>query len=67
MDLYREALRVAPDAASTIVFMTAGAFSPRARAFLEGVGNPCLEKPLDMGKLRSLVTRAGSRRVSVSA
>ncbi|HEY4014657.1 MAG TPA: ATP-binding protein [Polyangiaceae bacterium] len=67
MDLYREALRVAPDAASTIVFMTAGAFSPRARAFLEGVANPCLEKPLDMGKLRSLVTRAGSRRVSVSA
>jgi CheY-like chemotaxis protein len=67
MDLYREALRVAPDAASTIVFMTAGAFTPRARAFLDGVRNPCLEKPLDMGKLRSLVTRAGTRRVSVNA
>jgi CheY-like chemotaxis protein len=59
MDVYREALRVAPDAASSIVFMTAGAVTPRARAFLEGVGNPCLEKPLDMAKLRSLVTRSG--------
>jgi CheY-like chemotaxis protein/anti-sigma regulatory factor (Ser/Thr protein kinase) len=63
MDLYREALRVAPDAAASVVFMTAGAFTPRARAFLDGVGNPCLEKPLDMGKLRSLIARVGSRRV----
>ncbi|MDP9002281.1 MAG: ATP-binding protein, partial [Myxococcota bacterium] len=52
MDLYREALRVAPDAVACIVFMTAGAFTSRARAFLEGVHNPCLEKPLDMAKLR---------------
>jgi len=62
MDLYREALRVAPDAAASVVFMTAGAFTPRARAFLKGVGNPCLEKPLDMGKLRSLIARVGPRR-----
>jgi signal transduction histidine kinase len=59
MDLYREALRVAPDAAACIVFMTAGAFTSRARAFLDGVRNPCLEKPLDLGKLRSLIARAG--------
>jgi PAS domain S-box-containing protein len=59
MDLYREALRIAPDAAACIVFMTAGAFTPKARAFLEGLRNPCLEKPLDMGQLRSLIARAG--------
>ena len=38
--------------------MTGGAFTPRARAFLASVVNPCLEKPLDMAKLRSLVARA---------
>jgi PAS domain S-box-containing protein len=59
-DLYREVLRVAPDAAACIVFMTAGAFTPKARAFLEGVHNLCLEKPLDIGNLRSLIARAGS-------
>jgi nitrogen-specific signal transduction histidine kinase/BarA-like signal transduction histidine kinase len=59
MDLYREALRIAPDAAAHIVFMTAGAFTSRARAFLQGVRNPCLEKPLDMGQLRSLIARVG--------
>ena len=59
MDLYREALRIAPDAAAHIVFMTAGAFTARARAFLQGVRNPCLEKPLDMGQLRSLIARVG--------
>ncbi len=67
MELYREALRVAPDAAASVVFMAAGAFTPKARAFLESVGNPCLEKPLDMAKLRSLVTRARPRRVAGSA
>jgi PAS domain S-box-containing protein len=61
MDLYRETLRVAPDAAARIVFMTAGAFTPRANAFIEGVRNPCLEKPLDLGKLRSLIARVGPR------
>jgi hypothetical protein len=25
------------------------------------VSNPCLEKPLDMAKLRSLISRAGER------
>jgi two-component system cell cycle sensor histidine kinase/response regulator CckA len=59
MDLYREALRIAPDAAKCIVFMTAGAFTSNARAFLDGVRNPCLEKPIDLGQLRSLIARAG--------
>ena len=62
MDLYRDALQVAPEAAACFVFMTAGAFTPKARAFLEGVHIPCLEKPLDMGKLRSLIARVGSPR-----
>jgi PAS domain S-box-containing protein len=59
MDLYAEVLRTAPQLASRLVFMTGGAFTPRARAFLESIGNPCLEKPLDMGKLRSILAKAG--------
>ena len=59
MDLYAEVLRVAPHLAGRVVFMTGGAFTPRARAFLESVGNACLEKPLDLGKLRSILARLG--------
>jgi signal transduction histidine kinase/CheY-like chemotaxis protein len=58
IDLYREALRLAPEVAARIVFMTAGAFTPRVRAFLDSVGNECLEKPFDVAKIRKLVTRA---------
>ncbi|MBV9948326.1 MAG: response regulator [Myxococcales bacterium] len=59
MDLYAEVVRAAPKLAGRIVFMTGGAFTSRARAFLESVVNACLEKPLDIGKLRSLIARAG--------
>ena len=59
MDLYAEVVRVAPKLVGRFVFMTGGAFTPRARAFLESVNNPCLEKPLDTSKLRSIVARAG--------
>jgi PAS domain S-box-containing protein len=59
MDLYAEVVRVAPQVVGRMVFMTGGAFTPRARAFLESVSNPCLEKPLEMNKLRSLIGRAG--------
>ncbi len=59
MDLYAEIVRVAPKLAGRLVFMTGGAFTARARAFLESVVNPCLEKPLDTSKLRSIIARAG--------
>ncbi len=59
MDLYAEVVRVAPKLVGRLVFMTGGAFTPRARAFLESVGNPCLEKPLDTSRLRSIIARAG--------
>jgi CheY-like chemotaxis protein len=55
MDLYAEAVRIAPTMAGSFVFMTGGAFTSRARAFLAGVASPCLEKPLDTNRLRSLI------------
>lgn len=59
MDLYREVLRIAPHLASRIVFMTGGVYTSRARAFVEGLPNRCVEKPPDMAKLRELVRRRG--------
>jgi PAS domain S-box-containing protein len=59
MDLYAEIVRTSPKLAGRFVFMTGGAFTPRARAFVESVVNPCLEKPIDMGRVRSLVALAG--------
>jgi CheY-like chemotaxis protein/anti-sigma regulatory factor (Ser/Thr protein kinase) len=58
MDLYVEIVRSAPQLAKRVVFMTGGAFTAAARAFLDGVSNPCLEKPLDMDRLRNLLGRA---------
>jgi signal transduction histidine kinase len=60
MDLYAEIMRTEPKLGGRLIFMTGGAFTPRARAFVESIVNPCLEKPLDMAKLRSLVARAGA-------
>ena len=55
MDLYGDALRRAPDAAGRIVFVTGGAFTPRARAFVESVANRCIEKPIDVDCIRDIV------------
>jgi PAS domain S-box-containing protein len=41
--------------AERIVFVTGGAFAPRAREFLEGVPNPRLEKPFELDTLRELL------------
>jgi PAS domain S-box-containing protein len=59
MDFYAEVVRVEPKLARRIVFMTGGAFTTRARGFVESIVNTCLEKPLDMSKLRSLIARTG--------
>lgn len=55
MDLHAELLRAVPQQAAQMVFLTGGAFTPGARAFLDGVPNDRLHKPFDMQELRSLV------------
>lgn len=55
MDLHGKLLTVAPDQAGCMIFLTGGAFTPAARAFLDGVENPVLEKPFDLNTLRALV------------
>jgi CheY-like chemotaxis protein len=55
MDLYAELLRRLPNQASRMVFLTGGAFTPRARAFLDEVPNPRLEKPFEIRELLALL------------
>jgi PAS domain S-box-containing protein len=55
MELYEEISRLAPEQAERVVFLTGGAFSPRARQFLARVKNRCVEKPFTPGELRELV------------
>lgn len=45
-----------------MVFMTGGAFTPQAKAFLARVANERVEKPFDSKKLRALADRFRSRR-----
>jgi excisionase family DNA binding protein/PAS domain S-box-containing protein len=55
IDLFHELRGRAPDIAERIIFITGGAFTPRARQFLESVSNRCLEKPIDMRALAAIV------------
>ncbi|OQX68942.1 MAG: hypothetical protein B6A08_07365 [Sorangiineae bacterium NIC37A_2] len=61
MDLYEEVRRRSPETADTFVFLTGGAFTDRARAFLASVTNPKLDKPIEPNLLRSIVTAAVRR------
>lgn len=55
MDLYDELLRTAPSQAARVVFLSGGAFTAAARAFLDDVPNQILEKPFDTRQLLALV------------
>jgi CheY-like chemotaxis protein len=55
MELHAELVRAAPDQARRMVFLTGGAFTPPARAFLDKVPNSRLEKPFEPQTLRALV------------
>lgn len=59
MDVYEAIMEERPDLAARFIFMTGGAFTERARAFLERVPNPKLEKPFDSKTLRLLVSGHG--------
>ncbi|QRN95603.1 response regulator [Archangium violaceum] len=52
---YEELVRLAPEQARRVIFMTGGAFTEQSRAFLASTGLPCLDKPIDIPRLRALV------------
>jgi CheY-like chemotaxis protein len=51
MDLLEDLSRLRPALAERLLFMTAGAFTPRARELLEQRKRPCLSKPFDREQL----------------
>jgi CheY-like chemotaxis protein len=55
IELHGELVRRSPELARRVVFMTGGAFTPRARAFLQAVPNRCVEKPLDLETIDDLI------------
>ncbi len=55
MDVYEAIFAVDPAQARRFIFMTGGTFTERAEQFLERVGNPRLDKPLDRAALRAAV------------
>jgi signal transduction histidine kinase/ActR/RegA family two-component response regulator len=58
MDFYQAVVSKSQATARRIVFMTGGAFTPTARAFLDQVENLRLDKPVDLKLLRQLVHSA---------
>jgi CheY-like chemotaxis protein len=55
IDIYEWLNERSPELARRIVFITGGAFTPRARDFIDKVPNLHVEKPFDPKNLRSLV------------
>jgi PAS domain S-box-containing protein len=57
IDLYRQTQNARPEMAERFIFMTGGAFTPAAQAFLEEVDVPCLRKPFDVSELSEHLDR----------
>jgi signal transduction histidine kinase len=64
MDLHQKLVEIRPAVAERMVFMTGGAFTERSRDFVSKVGNACIDKPIDVGQLKHLVTSTLVRRQS---
>jgi PAS domain S-box-containing protein len=57
MDLYGVLVRQNPKMAARVVFVTGGAFTPEANAFLDRIANERMEKPFHFKQLRELVRK----------
>ncbi len=60
MVFYERLSGARPELAARLAFITGGAFTPRAKAFLETTPRPTIEKPLHPEALRDLVKRMAS-------
>jgi CheY-like chemotaxis protein len=57
IDFYEKLLTDAAELAERVVFLTGGAFTPRAAEFIESVPNRSVYKPLSPGEILELVQR----------
>ena len=55
VEVYEEMLRIAPEQAAAIVFLTGGAFTPAAQDFLDQVANPRVEKPFETAAILDII------------
>jgi CheY-like chemotaxis protein len=55
IELHARLSALAPDQADAMVFATGGAFTTRAREFVEAVPNAVVEKPFDSAQLLKLI------------
>jgi signal transduction histidine kinase len=55
MEIHEELSRIAPDQAKRMIFLTGGAFTERARAFLDAVPNARAEKPFDVPNIIAII------------
>ena len=55
MDVHAELMKVMPELAGRMIFLTGGAFTAEARAFLDDAANVHIEKPFDAQQLRALI------------
>ncbi len=56
VEFYEELRRISPAEASRVIFLTGGAFTAKAREFLDRVSNQRVDKPFDPTHLRALVS-----------
>ncbi|HEY5145459.1 MAG TPA: response regulator, partial [Polyangiaceae bacterium] len=61
IELYAELLRLYPETARRVVFLTGGAFTPDANAFLDRVDNERMDKPFNSDALRRMVQKIATR------
>ena len=61
IDFHAELAGSWPEIAAQVIFLTGGAFTRRARDFLDRVENPRLHKPFESRSLRALVSQCVSR------
>jgi len=62
MQLFEQLQAKRPELAERVVFMTGGAFTPRASEFISRVPNARIEKPFDLKRVRRLVMDLALRR-----
>jgi DNA-binding NtrC family response regulator len=62
MELFEWLSGRVPDVARRMIFMTGGAYTPQARAFLDRVPNPRVEKPFQLEELQALVRATAASR-----
>ena len=65
--VHAELLRTSPSLAARMVFITGGAFTPAARAFLDSVPNRTLEKPFAAAALTEVVALSCSAPAAAQA